>query len=86
MAAKTIFSISILWNAKISLPISIYENKFFMFYSALPVLVKSVFYIKTLTTVDECTRHAEFSKHTDDKYTHLMSNISFAILGHAFAF
>ena len=57
-----------------------------MFYSALPVLVKSVFYIKTLTTVDECTRHAEFSKHTDDKYTHLMSNISFAILGHVFCF
>ena len=86
MTVKTVFSISILQNVKISLPISMYENIFFMFSCALPVLVKSLFYIKTLTTDDEYIRHAEFSKHTDDKYTHLMSDISFSILDHSFCF
>ena len=43
MAVKSFFSISILTNVKISLPIFIYENNFFMFYNVPLFSVKSAF-------------------------------------------
>ena len=43
MAVKSFFSISILTNVKISLPIFIYENNFFMFYNVPLFSVKSSF-------------------------------------------
>ena len=43
MAVKSFFSISILTKVKISLPIFIYENNFFMFYNVPLFSVKSAF-------------------------------------------
>ena len=50
MTVKSIFSISILSNVKISLPIFRYENKFVMFYVLL-FSVKSAFCINFIASI-----------------------------------